>query len=126
MIKLYFDDVELCDIAGSKSNSMNKLGMFYWIFDDLAPAYKSQLKFRNLAAIVPSPYIKRYGINAIVRHVINDLKEAQNGIDLPNGERVHCAVSTYIADNLGCHPIGGRLESFNAYRPCPYCMASIH
>ncbi|XP_051164910.1 uncharacterized protein LOC127283851 [Leptopilina boulardi] len=124
-IKLYFDEVELCDLAGSKSNFMHKLGMFYWILDDLAPAYKSQLKFINLAAIVPSPYIKKYGMNEVVSYLLTDLQEAENGVNLPNGENIYCGVSSFIGDNLACHQIGGRKGSFNCNHPCPYCMAPI-
>lgn len=85
LIKLYFDEVDMCDAVGSKSSSSNKLGMFYWMDEDISPEHKSQLKFINLAGIVSNPHIKTYGMNAILEHIVKDIQKVENGIRLSNG-----------------------------------------
>ncbi|XP_043469644.1 uncharacterized protein LOC122504689 [Leptopilina heterotoma] len=124
-IKLYFDEVDMCDAVGSKSSSTNKLGMFYWMDDDISSENKSQLKFINLAGVVSNPHINVYGMNAILQHIINDLKQIQNGIRLSNGDVIYGTLSVLIGDNLGVHQCCGFRESFSALHPCRICKANM-
>ncbi|XP_051167363.1 uncharacterized protein LOC127285405 [Leptopilina boulardi] len=124
-IKLYYDECDMCDAVGSKSSSINKLGMFYWMDDDISPQYKSQLKFINLCGIVSNPHINVYGMNNILQYIVADFRTIQNGILLPNGEEVCGTLSVLIGDNLAVHQMCGFRESFSALHPCRVCKVTM-
>lgn len=52
LLKLYYDEVDMCDVAGSKSSREQKFGTFYWMFEDMSPAFSSRTKYINLTGIV--------------------------------------------------------------------------
>lgn len=126
LIKLYYDEADMCDAIGSKSCSINKLGMFYWMDQDIAPQHKSQLKFINLAGIVPNPHIHTYGMNAILKHIVKDVKKLENGIQLPNGDTVYATVLIVNGDNLGVQQLCGFRGSFSGRHPCRTCTATMN
>lgn len=125
LIKLYYDEVDMCDAVGSKSCSINKLGMFYWMDEDISPEYKSQLKFINLAGIISNPHINNYGMNSVLKHIVSDVQALENGVHLSTGEEVYGTVSVLIGDNLAIHQLCGFRESFSARHPCRVCMATM-
>ncbi|XP_043462982.1 uncharacterized protein LOC122499017 [Leptopilina heterotoma] len=122
-IKLYYDEVDMCDAVGSKSSSKNKLGMFYWMDEDISPENRSQLKFINLAGVVSNPHINSYGMNRILQYIVNDLKQFENGLRLSNGDIIYGTLSVLIGDNLAIHQLCGFRESFSARYPCRICKA---
>lgn len=64
-IKLYPDEVEMCDGLGSKAYAHQTLLMIYCSFTDIDAIYHSLLHFNFLVAIVKSEYLKRYDIMKI-------------------------------------------------------------
>ena len=48
--------------------------MFYWILLNIHPAHRSTLKSIQLLAVVRSNAVKKYGIDAVLKPAIKDLK----------------------------------------------------
>lgn len=124
LIRLYYDEAEMCDAVGSKAGLKNKLGFFYWMLEDLSLTVRSQVKFINLTGIVPYPYVKKYGMKEILKPFVQDFKKLEDGVRLTNGQILRRTCSVLSGDNLAAHQICGFRESFSATHPCRYCMAS--
>ena len=123
-VKLYFDEVEVCDATGSKAGKQ-KLGMFYFQLENVSPQYNSKLNFINLIAIVKNSNIKKYGMNRILQPIVEELKKLQMGFDTPLG-RIYGALNSVTGDNLGAHMVCGFKEDFLAHRPCRQCNANLN
>ncbi|XP_064636949.1 uncharacterized protein LOC135493501 [Lineus longissimus] len=128
-ILLYFDELETTNPL--RGNGTHKLGMFYFIIKNFHPAYLSCLDNIFLLAVARSEDIKHYGIDAIVDHILPDLKSlelegltVQNGDDTSSTLKVRIALGQTTGDNLGLHTLFGFAESFTANFPCRYC--SMH
>ncbi|XP_051163764.1 uncharacterized protein LOC127283123 [Leptopilina boulardi] len=115
----------MCDAVGSKSSSVQKLGMFYWMHDNVSPAHRSQLKFINLCGIVSNPNVNIYGMNMILQHLVNDFKKLEDGLALADGEVIYGTLSTILGDNLGIQKLCGFRDSFSALHPCRVCNATM-
>ncbi|XP_064630378.1 uncharacterized protein LOC135489123 isoform X1 [Lineus longissimus] len=128
-ILLYFDELETTNPL--RGNGTHKLGMFYFTIKDIHPVYQSCLDNIFLLAVARSEDIKHYGIDAIVGHILPDLKSlelegltVQNGDDTTSTLKVSIALGQTTGDNLGLHTLFGFAESFTANFPCRYC--SMH
>ena len=113
------------------------VGIFYFTLGNIHPKKRSQLSSIYLVAIAKHKVLTYYGMDAILRPFIEDLKElvSQNfSFSLLTalfliGERLYiysrrlclCLVS---ADNLGSQALGGFKESCSAFRFCRQCMAT--
>lgn len=62
---LYYDELEVCNPLGSKAGNQ-KLGMFYMVFGNISPKYRSTLKMINLVAVVKASYVKLHGMDQIL------------------------------------------------------------
>ena len=51
------------------------IGTFYFTLGNLSPKYRSQLTAIYLVALVKSSYIGTYGIDAVLRPFVNDVKK---------------------------------------------------
>ena len=51
------------------------LGLFYFILGNLLPMFRSKLRRINLAAIAKCEQIKKYGINAVLKPIMEDIKK---------------------------------------------------
>ena len=69
-IILYYDDLE---ITNQQTKRKDKLGMFYFQLCNLYPEYRSRLKSINLLAIVEHRYLKKYGIDEILKPFVSEL-----------------------------------------------------
>lgn len=49
--------------------------MFYFSLANISPRFRSKLKTVQLLAICKQRFIKRYGMNAILCPIVNDIKE---------------------------------------------------
>lgn len=50
-------------------------GVFFWAFLNVHPAYRSTLHSIQLLAVVKSSYLKKYGVDAILKPAVQDLKK---------------------------------------------------
>lgn len=125
LVKGYYDEVDVCDSAGSKASGEQKLGNIYTMIEDMSPAFSSQTKFINLTATVRDSTVRKYGMQRILKYIVDDFKKLENGVDLPNGNKLYGTISTLIGDNLAIHQCCGLKKSFTARHPCRYCMATL-
>ena len=127
-IILYYDDLE---ITNQQTKRKHKLAMFYFQLGNLYSEYRSKLKSINLLAIVENEYLKKYGMDAILKPFIDELKilggdmgydfQLQNGI-----VRLRGALFAVIADTPASQLLGGYKESVGgAKRKCRHCMADF-
>lgn len=92
-IFLYYDELEICNPLGSKVK-IHKLGMytvccfiyvcmlflfnagsFYFTLGNLSPKYRSKLSSIYLVALVKSKFISIYGMDAVLKPFIDDIKK---------------------------------------------------
>ena len=92
-IAIYFDDLETANPLGSKrgKHKLGKsvlraltvnstcftsscIGMFYWMLLNIHPAHRSTLHSIQLLAVAKSADIRLYGIDAVLKPVLADLK----------------------------------------------------
>ena len=51
------------------------IGMFYWMLLNIRPAYRSTLHSIQLLAVANEKIINRYGIDAVLKPAVDELKE---------------------------------------------------
>ena len=72
--------------------------------------------------------MKQFGMDAILKPMIDDLKQLSTEGFVVNicgtEHKVYAALATFSADNLSAHMIGGFRMSFSSGRICRHCMAS--
>lgn len=51
------------------------LGVFYWMLLNIHPAYRSTLHSIQLLSVVNSTFLKTYGIDAVMKPAVSDLKK---------------------------------------------------
>lgn len=126
-LHFYEDEFEVCNPLGSKRNK-HKLFAIYYTVGNVGTKYCSQLKHMHLALLVRYCHVKQFGLDEILKPLIDDLKKlSSEGINvLVDGseKNVCAAVAVISADNLSSHLIGGFSMSFNVGRICRYCMAT--
>ncbi|XP_047143709.1 uncharacterized protein LOC105850147 isoform X1 [Hydra vulgaris] len=127
VIQLYYDDVETVNSIGTKA-SIHKLGAFYFILKNFPAIFNSNLANVHLVALTYVNDIKKYGINAVLRAIVDDLKCMEDGFQIEvQGEatsrRVRCILGQITGDNLGIHTCLGFVESFNSDFCCDLCTA---
>lgn len=94
-IFFYYDELETCNPLGSKTkvhklgmcyvclfviklfiiNVYNYVGTFYFTLGNLPPKCRSQLTSIYLVALVKSTFITTYGIDAVLRPFVNDVRK---------------------------------------------------
>ena len=126
-IILYFDQFEVANPLGPARGEY-KIAAFYFTLGNLRPELRLKLSCIFLAMLVLDSHIKKYGLEAVVKPLVDDLNVlAADGIEIIiNGNPVtYCGILSYIvADNLGSHEIGGYLQSFSGARICRHCNAT--
>ena len=86
----YYDDLEVCNPLGSrrKIHKISKsmfismiidpfvmcIGIFYFTLGNVRPKYRSKLSIIQLVAIVKHKYLSVYGMDAVLRPVVDDMK----------------------------------------------------
>lgn len=125
-IKLYSDEVDMCDGLGSKSSGQQKLLMIYCSLTDLDPIHQSQLLFQFLVGIARSEDLKRYGMNKILRPIVNDIKLLEEGIEGPNDTIIKGGLFVTIGDNVAQNCHCGLKQSFGrTQHSCRFCLADL-
>ena len=127
-IILYYDDLE---ITNERTRRKHNLAMFYYQLANLYPEYSSKLKSIHLVAIAERKYLKKYGINCILRPFVNDLQVL--GGDLGRQFKIlggtvclRGALLAVVADTPASQLLGAFKESVGgAKRKCRHCMADF-
>ncbi|CAB4030340.1 Hypothetical predicted protein, partial [Paramuricea clavata] len=87
------------------------------------------MKAIQLLCLCTTSNIKEYGIDAVLKPFMTDLKKLEE----PNGhpftingseENITGSIAYTSADNLGAQLLGGFKESCSANKPCRYCLAT--
>ena len=87
----YYDDLEVCNPLGSrrKIHKISKsmfismiidpfvmcIGIFYFTLGNVRPKYRSKLSTIQLVAIVKHKYLSVYGMDAVLRPFVDDMKK---------------------------------------------------
>lgn len=126
-IHLYLDEVQVCSELGSYTKK-NKLVFVYFSVANLKSKLRSTFKFINLLSIFYNSDSVAHGLNTLIRPIIDDLKQLENGVELSiNGQPtiIRGTLTAVIADNLASHQIGGFKCGFSkGFRKCRFCMAT--
>ena len=72
-IQLYYDDFETANPLGSKKD-VHKLSCIYFILRNFLPKLNSVLMNINLVSLFHSEDLKKYGFDAILKPLLDDLK----------------------------------------------------
>ena len=123
-IQLFFDEFETANPLGSK-HGIHKIGSIYFILRNFSPKINSALMNIHLISLFHSDDLKKYGFNALLEPLIQDLKILEtNGIDVPYfDEPLYGTVAQVTGDNLGLHTLLGYVQSFSANYFCRFCLA---
>ncbi len=127
-IILYYDDLE---ITNDRTRRKHKLAMFYYQLANLYSEYRSKLKSIHLVAIAEHKYLKKYGLDRILRPLVDELQVL--GADLGYHFKIQggsvClrgALLAVVADTPASNLLGAFKESVGgAKRKCRHCMADF-
>jgi len=112
------------------TNKIHPVGLFYYQLANIDPVYHGKLKSIHLFAICKNQYIKEFGLNEILKPLVEDLKELGNETGYPfniAGGTVYLrgAILAVIADTPASQAIGCFKESVGgAKRKCRHCMTT--
>lgn len=112
------------------TNKIHPVGLFYYQLVNIDSVYCGKLKSIHLFAICKKQYIKEFGLNEILKPLVEDLKELGNQTGYPfkiAGGTVYLrgAVLAVIADTPASQAIGCYKESVGgAKRKCHHCMTT--
>ncbi len=124
-IQLYFDDLETTNPLGSKTK-IHRMGAVYFCIRNLPAEFNSALANIHLCLLFNSIDKETYGFEKIFAPLLDDLKLLETrGIQVNIGGQETILFGTICiltADNLGCHSLGGFVESFSANKFCHFCM----
>ena len=126
-IQYYIDEAQACDALGSKTIK-NKLVFSYFALGNIEMKFRANLKSIFLLSIFFNHQVKIYGLNTLLRPVVDEIKQLERGVLLKIGNQskmVFGSVTIFTADNLASHQVGGFKIGFAwAYRKCRYCLAT--
>lgn len=54
------------------------IGIFYYMLGNIDPRYRSNLHVIQLLCVVPTPLLKKYGINEILEPFMTDIKDLES------------------------------------------------
>ena len=124
-IIIYHDAVEVCNPLGSHAG-IHKLDMFYYTLGNLNPKVRSKHCAVRLLGIANSHLVKKYGHNAILRPMIEDIKKLENGCNFViDGEEklIFGKVISCAGDTEGQHEWGGYKVGVGfAFHKCRHCQ----
>lgn len=124
-IELSVDDFEVCSPLKSKA-TIHKVCAVYFRIRNMPPEFNARLNAIYMVALCLSDYIKagNCSFNDIAQHILAELQELENGIEISPGNFLKGTLITTIHDNLGGNQILGFVESFVAENCCRICEAS--
>jgi len=95
---------------------------------NLPPKFNACFANIHLVALVHGNDVKKYGYNKILKPIVNELKELEQGVSmsiLGEIETVKGVLVDFGRDNLGRYQIFGCLQSFRANTFCEWCMTDL-
>lgn len=117
----------MCDPLGSKTTS-NKLVFVYFQLGNIDVKFRSNLKSIFLLSIFYNHQVHAYGLNLLLKPIVDELKQLEIGSNFKIGGRVKMmfgTVTIFTADNLAAHQVAGFKIGFaKAFRKCRYCLAT--
>lgn len=57
------------------------IGVFYFTLGNIPPEFRSKIRQIQLAAIVKCDHIKKYGVNAVLKPILDDVKQLVSSLD---------------------------------------------
>ncbi|XP_068704496.1 uncharacterized protein [Montipora foliosa] len=124
---IYYDDF---NVANRMTNKVHQLGLFYYQLINTKSVYRGKLNSIHLFAICKKPYIKEFGLNKILKPLVDDLQQLGTNRGYPftiAGGIVYlrAAVLAVIADTPASQAVGCFKEGVGgAKRKCFHCMAT--
>lgn len=122
-LQLFYDDFETVNPLGSKKG-VHKLGGIYFILRNFPDFLNSQLSQIHLLALFYSEDAKKYGFNAILNHILPDIRILEITGILIGREIFRGTICSVVFDNLGGNSLLGFTESFNSNYFCRICCIS--
>lgn len=121
----YYDDIEVTNPLGSKIKN-HKLAVFYWFIANIDPAFRSQLSVINLLAVTKTKYVRKFGVDILLKDFLDGLDILKNGYSFNNNDgklmTVKGALLAFPSDTLASNYIGGFKESPSfSFSPCRLC-----
>lgn len=125
---LYHDELEVCNPLGSNAG-VHKLDMYYYTIANLCPKFRSKRCAVHLFAIANADLVKKYGIDTIMKPLVDDLNILYKGYKMEiNGVEkvIHGKVLICAGDTLGQHYWGGYKEGVGvAFQKCRHCQCAF-
>ncbi|XP_028415149.1 uncharacterized protein LOC114538196 [Dendronephthya gigantea] len=126
-IIIYHDAVEVCNPLGSQAGK-HKLDMFYYTLGNFNPKIRSKHCAIRLLGIANAKLVKKYGYNAILKPIIEDIKKIESGFPcVVNGSErlVYGKVISCTGDTEGQHEWGGYKVGVGfAFQKCRHCQCT--
>lgn len=125
-IEIATDDFEICNQSGSKA-TLHKLTPIYLSIKNVPPQFASKTDAIYPCSLCYSDDLKtKYtDFNDIWHHVVSELSDIENGIDIGNGEVIHGTLAYFNSDNLGSNAALSLVQNFSrAYYFCRFCLCS--
>lgn len=72
---MYLEEAPITADKGNRSKK-NKLMFVYFAMGSLNPKHRSTFKAINLLSIVRSESVKRFGLNVLLRPIVDDVEES--------------------------------------------------
>jgi hypothetical protein len=121
---LYYDEIEVKNPLGDAAG-VYKLGMFYFTILNLTRKHNSRLNNIYVAAISYADDLKKYGINRVLNHIVNDVKDLETSGIKVKDEHYYASIAQVSGDNLGIHQLFGLKCCFSSKCICHLCSASV-
>ena len=126
-LHLYLDEVQMC--AEGRSHTVNnKMVFVYFTIGNLPLKFRSNFQSIFLLSIFPNTMMKRFGLNILLKPIIEDIKRLESGVKfivLWKETELHGILTAVCADNLAAHEIGGFKKGFSkGFRKCRFCLAT--
>lgn len=124
---IYYDDAS---VANPMTNKIYQLGLFYYQLANIKSVYRAKLNSIYLFAICKKEYMREFGLNEVLKPLVEDLKELGGEQGCPftiAGGTVYLrgAILAVIADTPSSQGVGRFKESVGgARRKCRHCMTS--
>ena len=102
-------------------------GLFYYTLGNIRPRYRSQSKSIQLLAVVKRYVINKYGINAILEPIVDEILELEKDdgcqFTISGRKRTFRGSIAFVSgDNLGLQELGGFKVGPGANCKCRECM----
>ena len=121
-ILLYYDDV---NVVNPLTNKVHKIGFFYYQLANICCKHSSKLKSIHLFSTCKVNYIKKYGIDEILKPLVEELKILAGDCGYPfqvAGGHLYLrgSVLAVLADTPASQSLGGYKEGVGG--ACRKCM----